>query len=279
MFWSPCGEITFGDGRQGKVPPQGDGNIRVEYSFGGGSGGNVPTGAITSFMGSVPRISTLRNLTPMSGGTDEMDTEKLERLGNRQIRHRGRAVGASDFEDLVSQNFQQALAVKCFAGRDEDGTEAPGHVTVVVMCGDEGGERAAANLCDSIYNFLEPRADCTMTAAGRLSVRASTVITVNATVMVEMTDLDQAAATQQAIVEKIGVLINKTWRGREIGEQINISEVYQAVKGVSNVGSISQVFLEGAYYENGRLRVRPIEDDSEFLYATVKNGSHTIKFS
>ena len=77
------------------MPPVGFENIRVRSAYGGGARGNQPVGAVADFLVSVPRISDLQNITPMGGGTDLMDMNRLERLGNRRIRHRGRAVGDS----------------------------------------------------------------------------------------------------------------------------------------------------------------------------------------
>src|SRR5699024_802590 len=126
------GVITFGDGIHGRVPPQGRENIRVSYSFGGGSRGNRPAGTVTELIGALPRISRVANLTAMSGGTERFSPEKADAIGSRRLRHRNRAAGARDFEEIVIQNFPQARHVKCFPGRDAAGARAPGHVSVVV---------------------------------------------------------------------------------------------------------------------------------------------------
>src|SRR5690606_4389153 len=42
-----CGEVRFGDGVHGAIPPQGPGLIRVTFRTGGGRRGNVGAGALT----------------------------------------------------------------------------------------------------------------------------------------------------------------------------------------------------------------------------------------
>ena len=65
-------------------------NIRVAYSYGGGAVGNLPAGQVNALVGSLPRITGRDQHQPMSGGTDPTPMEKIERLGNKCIRHRGR---------------------------------------------------------------------------------------------------------------------------------------------------------------------------------------------
>ena len=126
------GVIRFGNGICGKVPPTGVNNILVRYASGGGTAGNRPVGTITQPVGSLPRISDIENLTPMSGGTDRFRPEQVQALGNKRLRHRNRALGIRDFEEMVAEEFPQVFHVKCFSQRDAGSRKAPGHVTLVV---------------------------------------------------------------------------------------------------------------------------------------------------
>lgn len=271
-----AGTVTFGDGVHGRVPPQGERSIRVTAAAGGGLRGNRPAGALTRLVGALPRISGVTNLTPMSGGTDRMSPSQLERLGNKRLRHRNRALGVSDFEEMVAEAFPQALHVKCFAGRGPSGTDAPGQVTLVVECREPEGGQAAADLCDRVYRYLEPRCSCTLTAAGGLHVIPSTVVTVNTRITVEMADLDRAAVTQQELVRRLEELINRDWRRWDIGDQVRVDQVWQAVRDTPNVRRAEQVLVEGVYDENGLSRSLPLEEDRAVPYATVRSGSHII---
>ena len=271
------GVVRFGNGANGKVPPRGDLNIRVSYFYGGGVRGNLPAGRVNALIGSIPRITGVSNIGPMSGGTDQTPMEKLEALGNKRIRHRERALGAADFEQMTLFRFERAAHVKCFSNTDQNGAKAPGHVCLVVMGRDFSDERMRYALCREIYEYLAQRCDCNLIASGRLHVVPSTEITVNVHVRVQMRDLDEAAVTQQQLVENIGELIEKTWRSREIGSQIDLLELYQLVKATPNVRVVELVLCEGSYFAQGRRCLCALDEDAVFPFATVRSGLHTVR--
>lgn len=102
MFDPLTGTVTFGDGTQGMVPPVGSNNIRAaRYQVGGGSQGNVATGAITQLKSSWPYVDHITNLEAAAGGGDTESLDEVKDRGPRFLRHRGRAVAADDFEDLA----------------------------------------------------------------------------------------------------------------------------------------------------------------------------------
>lgn len=271
------GRLRFGDGRHGRVPPAGFENIVVHSAYGGGSRGNCEAGKVRQFLVSIPRISGVENVTPMGGGTDEMESERLERLGCRRIRHRGRGVGVRDLEELVLEEFVQVTQVKCFSGMDETGASRSGHLCVVVMGRDLVDEWSSRELCERVKEYLSDRCDCALVADGRLHVRPSTELKVSVEVRVEVRDLERGAETQQELLTALTELIEERWRSREIGEQIRLEELYGAVKKVPNVGSIVRVSAEGTWYEGGRQRVCPIEGESRFPFATVRSGEHVVR--
>ncbi len=274
-----AGTITFGDGIHGRVPPAGLENLRVRYAFGGGSRGNLPAGAVTGLVGALPRISRVENLTPMSGGTDRLTPQRAERIANRGLRNRGRALGSRDFEEIVALGFPQARHVKCFPNRDERGNYAPGHVSVVVESAGQDSRRVADDLCQRVYEELARRCDCVLLNEGRLHVVGSTVITVNSDISVEMADLDQSAATQQEIARRLEELIDTRWRERDIGSQLRVDQVWQVIRDTPNVRVVHSVLLEGRFDQDGVERVTPLEDDDAFPYATVRSGVHLIRLA
>ncbi len=269
------GFIRFGDGRQGRVPPAGDHNIRVSYSSGGGLRGNVPENAVRSLLEGLPRISDVTNLTAMSGGTGRLSREELAERGNRRLRARDRAAGRRDFEDIVRQGFPQIRHARCFSGRDERGNPAPGHVTLVFAGFARPGEDMEA-LSQEVYEYLARRCSCCLTAEGRLHVCAATVLTVNTEISVDVERFAAAADTQIEIVRRLENLMDKVWRSRPIGEQLRLSEIWSAVRQTPNVRLIRRILIEGAYDRDGQAMLAPLERDSGFPYAVVRSGSHQV---
>ena len=96
------GEIRFGDGTHGRIPPLGRQNIRMAvYRTSGGAKGNRPAQTITRLKSSVPHVASVSNLFPAEGGADQETLESVQERGPKTLRHRGRAVTAQDIEDLA----------------------------------------------------------------------------------------------------------------------------------------------------------------------------------
>lgn len=109
------GEIYFGDGLRGMIPPPGFNNIRLApYRTGGGHRGNCPALTITELKTTVPYVESAANLEPATGGADQESTDRIKERGPKALRHRGRAVTVEDIEDLAmeaSTEVARALAI------------------------------------------------------------------------------------------------------------------------------------------------------------------------
>lgn len=96
------GLVQFGDGLAGRAPPRGRANVRAAfYRTGGGLRGNRPAGAVAQLKTAIPYVAGVTNLQDASGGTAREDDARVRARGPRRLRHRGRAVTASDLEDLA----------------------------------------------------------------------------------------------------------------------------------------------------------------------------------
>lgn len=96
------GEVTFGDGRNGRETPPGFRNIVADqYRVGGGSAGNLKAGEINKLVTSIPLLNEVRNLTDAVGGSDEEGELDTLLRAPAELRSRGRAVTPADFELLA----------------------------------------------------------------------------------------------------------------------------------------------------------------------------------
>ena len=96
------GEIQFGNGQQGRVPPLARQNIRLrQYRTGGGKSGNKSSNTITELKTTLPYISAVVNPEAASGAADPESLAQVQARGPKQLRHRGRAVTMQDLEDLA----------------------------------------------------------------------------------------------------------------------------------------------------------------------------------
>jgi hypothetical protein len=155
------GQIRFGDGRQGRIPPTGSNNLRLRrYRSGGGSVGNRPAASITQLRSSLPFVTSVTNSTQATGGRDGESQARLLERGAQLLRHRGRAVTAADYDDLARMASPAVARASCHPLRDlaadPDGRAIrPGAVSVVVVPhGDQPAPRPDPELLRRVHAFL-----------------------------------------------------------------------------------------------------------------------------
>jgi predicted phage baseplate assembly protein len=124
------GEVRFGDGRRGLVPPQGRASLRLTARSGGGAAGNRPAGELSTLKQAIAGIASVTNPEPAVGGADGETGASAARRGPATIRHRGRAVAAVDYEDLVRAEVPDVARV--VASSVHDKADA-GRVVVIVV--------------------------------------------------------------------------------------------------------------------------------------------------
>jgi len=107
------GEVRFGDGQYGMVPPLGRNNIRLsQYQIGGGTRGNLAANTVVQLKTTVPYIEKVTNLEAAVGGSEQESLEQVKERGPKWLRHRGRAVTWQDFEDLAYEASPEVARVK-----------------------------------------------------------------------------------------------------------------------------------------------------------------------
>ena len=271
------GAICFGDGVNGKIPAySGDTEISVDYSFGGGSAGNLPAGAIDGLIVGIPYVERMTNFEATCGGSNGQTLEAIRKIGAARLKHRGRAVTAGDFETLVMEQFTEVAEVRCFCGRNRNAIVENGSITIVVKPKDFASATYSAALCRRIEDFLRRNASLEPVAGGRLAVIPSKIMTVSAEVSVHVDDYEYAAQTERAVIAAINELIGDA-HGSSIGRMPSISAVYTALKRVEHIAYVSKVMLTGEYYHNGEKMIVPLDDTDVYRYFIAAAGTHTVR--
>ena len=110
------GEVRFGDGQYGMVPPEGRNNIRLcQYQTGGGTRGNLAANTVVQLKTTVPYIEKVTNLEAAGGGTEQESIDRVKERGPKFLRHRDRAVTWQDFEDLAYEASPDVARAKAIA--------------------------------------------------------------------------------------------------------------------------------------------------------------------
>jgi predicted phage baseplate assembly protein len=151
------GVVSFGDGKQGSIPPQGRGNIRAAaYQHGGGLNGNRPQGAITELKSAVPYVAAVTNVDAARGGTAQETLDDVRERGPRELRHGDRAVTVADFEDLAREASTEIARILAIPARPPQASGVVG--LVVVPRSDERRPAPSLELLDLVRDAVAERA-------------------------------------------------------------------------------------------------------------------------
>ena len=154
------GLVSFGDGKQGKIPRWLSGNgtnldsadqtnvMATSYRWGGGTQGNSGANTITTLLASIPSVQGVSNPLPSYGGADEETVQHAEDRAPMTLRTANRAVTPDDFAFLATQTpgaqIQRAQAFPLLNpnfrvlrspidGSPQVEAPIPGAVTVIVI--------------------------------------------------------------------------------------------------------------------------------------------------
>ncbi|MDD4802458.1 MAG: hypothetical protein PHF24_05890, partial [Syntrophomonas sp.] len=139
---SSSGQVCFGDGVHGRIPPRSSiNNIEIKYRIGGGSQGNVGAKQINRLRNSLPFIDSVFNPEPACGGCDRESFDEVMHRGPKTLKHNGRAVTSSDFETLTREVSRNVAKVKCLPNTNWRIERESGCITLVVL--PRGGVKAS----------------------------------------------------------------------------------------------------------------------------------------
>ena len=118
----------------------------------------LTAGEIKGLVVPIPGVKKVTNLSGVKGRGPEGAAEYLRRASG-VVRHRGRAVNAWDYEELVMVAFPEIAAVKCLPHTGSDGSRLPGSVGLVVIPDrrDDPMPLPSVSLTGRIHDELRPR--------------------------------------------------------------------------------------------------------------------------
>lgn len=174
-------KVSFGDGIGGSIPV---GTLAITYKTGGGSAGNVASGAIqkplTTYYDSLSSPVTLRatNVAKASGGVDVQTLESIRESVPRSLRTVTRTVGREDFETNAVRVPGVARALMLTRDQKASVPENQGYLYLVPT----GGGIATLDLTSAVLDMITTKYPKTVTfkptvlTAIYLPVNVSTVV-------------------------------------------------------------------------------------------------------
>ena len=244
------GDILFGDGINGLIPPVGNGNLRMHsYKSGGGACGNKAENTIIQLKTTVPYIEKVTNTEAASGGADAESLESLINRAPRTIRHRSRAVTLEDYEDMAMLASPKVARAKCVPlhnlKTDSLGkTKSPGETSVIIVPhSNKKKPLPSLELINRVKNYLEANAIST----ANISVAGPLYVNVNVTVEIALISMEGASAVEQAVHQKLADFLHPLTGGSQgtgwaFGRKPYKSDFYaliEAVQGVDHIRFLS----------------------------------------
>jgi phage-related baseplate assembly protein len=215
--------ITFGDGSRGRRLPSGENNVRVRYRVGTGSCGNLEPGSLTSPVRPHALVEGILQPLPATGGNGAEGTRSLRSRAPRTVLTLQRAVSLADFAHLASAYsgiWQAEASPLPPSGRSE-------RVRVVVVPA-EG--LPLGELGKDLREFLQLRAQPGTVVV--LEEHEPVLCRMEIVLRIRTSEIDPQAVRQEA---RLRLLETFSLRRRRIGQDLYLSEIYQAAESVPGV--------------------------------------------
>jgi hypothetical protein len=241
------GELRFGDGIRGAVPPKGDRNVRLaRFQVGGGMDGNVAAASLAVLKQSLTFVEGVTNVTPAGGGADMETIEEVKARAPHLFRSRFRAVTAEDFEWIARQASTSVARSRCIPCRDREG-----EVTVVVVpkvAADAGGEVVKPMPSTELMRRVKAELD----AHKLVSTIVHVVRPRYRNLAVSVTVIRQAAGSSEAVKSEITHRVReflhplrggKSRKGWPFGRPVSKVDVYHVCEEVGGVDFVDKVVI------------------------------------
>ncbi len=241
------GILTFGDGANGRIPPDGASALGRVIRTGGGASGNVAAGSIAQLLGAVVGVQSVTNPVAAEGGSDAETISSFVDRGPQTVRHRGRAISVSDYATLAQEASSAVAFARAIPVHDPGGRTLPGWVTVLILPNSlDPRPWPSFGLREEVRIYLESRAPADL--VGRIFVTGPDylAIDVSATlapkVASEAGDVDTAA--RAALAAFLHPLFGgPSGNGWDLGRSVYLSDVAAALERGAGLDFVSDLEL------------------------------------
>ena len=285
------GEICFGDGKLGMIPPVGTRNVRLGlYRTGGGIAGNVAAGKLKTLVAGQRLIRKVGNLVAADGGAEGETADSVLERAPRALRHRGRAVTVEDYEDLARLTSADVARAWCVPLIDlaaqpgriistvADEEEGAGKVSVIIVPRTADAKPLPSRaLMERVAGYLRKHSLATTS----LSVVGPLYLRIGIEVHLRLASLrfDDRVKRQlgEAFAAYLHPLSGRGGEGWPFGRRPHDSDIHRLIRSVAGIDHVSYLSIDVSADE------RPLgctDDPVEAIEATgrflVCSGQHTV---
>jgi hypothetical protein len=244
VFDHLTGEVRFGDGQNGMIPPAGVGNIRIsQYQTGGGVAGNKPAGSISQLRTTVPYVDRVINHIGASGGAEAETYDSLVERMPKVIRHGGFAVTYEDYEDLARLASPAVARARSVRFYEKDGV---GKVTLVIVPRSTDPRPVPSlELKRLVREYIDER----KSPLARLTVAGPKYVEVNVTVDIAATSLDGVNDLKLVVLDELNRFLHPLTGGFDgegwnFGRRPHDSDLYYLIEAVPGVDHVIDLTMK-----------------------------------
>jgi hypothetical protein len=272
------GEVSFGDGRHGMVPPIGANNIRATYSIGGGRSGNLDSLAISKLQSSIAFVDKIFNPVSSEGGSETEDIVSLLNRAPVILKHRNRAMAAEDYEWLAKEASRNVSRVKVLPNFSSEGKFSTGCVTVIIVSESSDPQPVpSTELKRKVTEYLTERCP----AVVNLKVVPPSYVKIDVDAEMVTSVIDAMPVIEMEAKRKISEFLHPLpgspeGKGWGFGFAPCISDIYPILEKIEDVDHVNNVTIS---LHNSSKSVK-IDDASAIVklpeYALPCSGEHSI---
>jgi uncharacterized phage protein gp47/JayE len=278
MLDHATGQLQFGDGNKGMIPPTGENNIKAfSYRSGGGAQGNVKAGEIKTIKTAVPGVDNVTNPIAADGGADTATLDQMLEIGPSKISHRNRAVTVEDFEWLARLASRKIVKVRCLPNLNNRMQAERGWVTVIIVPeSQEAKPYPSLELRRKVRQYLEANCANTLTQAEHIYVTGPSYHAISVSVDVFINSINVATEVDREAKTKLNAFFHPLTGGPEkngwdFGRDVSVSDIYVLLEDIDGIDHVENLRFTYEGITNNDRDI--VEINKNYL---VANGIHTI---
>lgn len=268
------GLITFGDGRNGMVPPPGHDNIiAAHYDHTNGLAGNVGAGMLTVLRPGISDITGVCNPVAAIGGADGDTRDTINAMGPALVRAGGRAVDGTDLGTLAAAASPQVARARAL--------DMPGPAIRVFVLPRSATPRPVADPALLQRVRAGVAAGCLAPLVARMTVEGAGYLPVDVVAQVISTvPPDQHLALQQQVMDLLTGFLHPVFGGPDatgwdIGQTVQASAVATLLRQIPTIIGVPGLSLNGMPFADlavGPGQVAAAGTMSVYIYNRGANG-------
>lgn len=276
-----AGLITFGNDINGKkIPISNNQQVSIDYTYGGGTKGNLEAYEVSNLDHAIAFIDTVYNPLPSVGGCNHESFEAAVDRASNNIRNQNRAVTIKDIESITKTASRNILKVKCIPNLNGSYKIEQGCIGVLVIPNQTKNEKLSIQLKKQIHDYLVAR--CPAQIVNTIHVSDPIYVTISIYGRFVSKDKLAGRMVNDEIEKKIDAFIDIKYgnfhgEGWDIGKLPNEIMLHSILSDIESIEKINSLNIFYSYEDySGTYTIRS-EDLKNSRFMIVNKGEYNIE--